>query len=424
MPKVTFAPLLAVLGLAACATPDFAREPFVPAVTRLAKVGDVKRSIDELATPLIASRRNIGMVIGFATEDEEGLYAYGHQDLDGKVPMTVDQVFQTGSISKAFTSLAVAELAREGKLRIDEPVRRFLPAKLAFASPELKNVTFAELASHTSGMPHESYNKELLWGLITYLIDGDNLYRYLDTQMMSDYLASQSYSTPSAKKYAYSNIGYTYLGWVLHQMEPRGFEHLMREKVFAPLGLSHTGLSLRRSPPQLTPGYAGDLPTFVARHREVPPWLFAEGIAGAGAVYSTAGDLLRFAKINAGLIPSPLKPSLDVTRRPIADAEGGKIGMSWFIKTLPDSREPYTYIAGIIGGYTSFVGFDESRKLAVVVLQNSINHEDYVGVELLDRLVGAYRLKHDGVQPKEGPKPKPDGEPLLSRRVETHYSLK
>ncbi len=433
MPKVLRTPsrsragrffLAAMLHLTACAPALVEREPFTPSVTRLATLGDVKTSLDELAGPLIASRRNIGMVVGYATDDEEGVHAYGSKDLEGKVPMTTDAVFQTGSISKAFLSLATAELARQGKLKIDDPVQSYVPPNVPLAAADLGKVTFAELASHTSGMKHEIYNKELLWGLLTYLANGESLYRFLSDDVMTDYLTTLDFSRPEHKRYAYSNIGYTYLGWVLHHIGPHGLDALLRDDVFAPLGMTHTGLSLNRAPPILTPGYAGDLPTFVSRHSPVGPWLFDETIAGAGGVYSTASDLLRFAKINAGLLPSPLKPSLDLTRQPIADAEGGKIAMSWFLKKLPDSGEPYTYIAGIIGGYTSFVGFDESRHLAVVVLQNSINHDDLVGVELLDRLVGAYRLRHDGVKPQESPKPKPDGVPLMARRHETPYSSK
>lgn len=423
-PKTSFAPLLALALVASgCATP-VARERFVPAVTRLATLGDAKKSLDELALPLIETRRNIGMVVGFATADEEGLYAYGSKDLDGKVPMTTDAVFQTGSVSKAFTSLAVVELARQGRISLDQPVGPFVPARVPLASPDLGKVTFAELASHTAGMAHEIYNGELLWGLFTYLANGKSLYRYLHDEQMVEYLTTLNFTKPEQGRYGYSNIGYTYLGWILHQMDPQGFGHLLRENVFGPLGMDHTGISLASSPPALTPGYAGDLPTFVGRHEPVPPWLFDESIAGAGAVYSTAGDLLRFAKINAGLLPSPLKTSLDVTRRPIADAEGGKIAMGWFHKRLPDSGEPYEYIAGIIGGYTSFVGFDESRRLAVIVLQNSINHDDLVGVELLDRLVGAARLRQNGTLPREAPAPRPDGIPLMARLYETAYSSK
>ncbi len=424
MPKASFAPLLAMAVFAVGCAAHVPRERFVPAVTRLATLGDVKKSLDELAVPLIESRRNIGMVVGYATADEEGLYAYGSKDLEGLVPMTTDAVFQTGSISKAFTSLAVAELARKGRIALDQPVGSFVPTSVTLASPDLGKVTFAELASHTAGLAHEIYNGELLWGLLTYLASGDNLYRYLHDEQMVEYLETLSFTKPTSSRYAYSNIGYTYLGWVLHQLDPRGLSHLLQEEVFGPLGMAHSGISLSSSPPALTPGYAGDLPTFVGRHEPVPPWLFDESIAGAGAVYSTASDLLRFAKINAGLLASELKPSLDLTRRPIADAEGGKIAMGWFHKRLPDSGEPYEYIAGIIGGYTSFVGFDESRRLAVIVLQNSINHEDLVGVELLDRLVGAARLRQDGVAPSEAPRPRPDGVPLMARLFETPYSSK
>jgi CubicO group peptidase (beta-lactamase class C family) len=386
----------AVLALSAgCQTVP--REPFEASVQRLVSTGSLQATVDRLAQPLIDRHRNIGMVIAVSTPEDEGLFAYGSQDLEGRVPMTTDALFQTGSVSKSFAALVAAQLDHEGRIDIDAPISRLVPRERRAALRRFGDITPSELASHTAGLPHESYDLDTLWGLITYLTTGRNLYRYSSQATVDDFMRRTSYAKPTKHEYAYSNVGIAFLGWLVGQVDDKGYERTLRDEVLQPLGLAHTGLSLSRDGGRgLTPGYAGDLPTFVARHRPVEPWLFDEAVAAAGGVQSTAADLLEYAKANMGAKPTSLYPAMLATQIPRAPAEGGYIAMGWFLKTLADTRQPYTYIAGIIGGHTSFVGFDSKRKIAVVVLQNSINHDDMIAEMLLDRLIGAAMVAHEG----------------------------
>lgn len=379
--------LLGTALLTGCQT--IPREPHKASVDRLVQSNSIETTVAHLAEPLITARRNIGMVVAVSTPWGEGIYAYGSKDLEGKVPMTTDSVFQVGSVSKAFTAVIAAQLEQEHRLKVDDPVGAYLPTSVK-ATEGMRQVTFAELSSHTSGLPHEAYELDLLWGVITYLVNGENLYRYYSTETLMEFVGKHELERPEKPHYAYSNIGQTYLGWLVGQIGGKGYSQVLREKILDPLGLEHTGLSLPETHGgNLAVGYAGDLPTFVPRHTQVDPWLFDEGISGTGGIYSTASDLLEFAKANIGVRPSPLLPAMEVTHKPRAPAEGGYMGMAWFTKTLPRTHRPYTYIAGIIGGHTSFVGFDKERRIAVVVLQNSINHDDMIAETLLDRLVGA-----------------------------------
>lgn len=378
---------------AGCATTT-ERTSHEVAVQELATANaSVRQIIDELAVPLIKGRRNIGMVVAVTTPAGDIVLPYGSTDLAGKNPMPRGAVFQVGSVSKSFAAILAAELEREHRIALDAPVSKLLPKQLKLASAALGDITLAELATHTSGLPHEAYTLSLLWGVVSYLVSGKNLYRYFDQKVLEDYLSAQSYQRPEQKKYAYSNIGYTYFGWLIGQVDHKGYGNWLREKVIHPLGLSHTGLAtVADGGKDLTPGYSGDLPTFVPRHRPVEPWLFDEGIAGPGGVTSTADDLLTYTKANMGLIATTLYPAMLATHAPRVTTDFGKIGLAWFIKTLPHSAEPFTSCEGIVGGHTSFVGFDREHRIGVVVLQNSINHDDMVGVELLDRLVGARQV--------------------------------
>ncbi len=401
--------MLTLAGSTVSCAARLERQSFDAAVAELLDHGSLRQTVDSLAVPLIASGRNIGMAIAVATPEGDAVFTYGSTEPHGQVPLARDAVFQVGSVTKSFTALLAAQLAREGRVDLNAPIAPLLPPSLSAAAPDLQATTLYQLASHTSGLGHEVYDREMMEGTLTYLFNGSSLYRFVDSGVMIDYVSRLNFNSPRPGTYAYSNLGMVFLGFVLGQVEHRGYAALLSDEVLTPLGLHHTGLSLPGQPGlAFTPGFAGDLPPFLARDTPVDPWLFDEGISGAGGLYSTIDDLLLYAKACAGMTPTPLAAAIAETQKPRAKVDDGLVAMSWFVKELPDSHQPYVYIAGIIGGHTSFVGFDRRRQLAVVVLQNSINHDDLIGVELLDRLVAAADLKaREPRRPATPPEPRP-----------------
>jgi CubicO group peptidase (beta-lactamase class C family) len=94
-----------------------------------------------------------------------------------------------------------------------------------------------------------------------------------------------------------------------------------------------------------------------------------------------------------GILKTPLYSAMKRQQMPRTETGEGHIGLSWYIETLPETKKKFLHIDGIVGGYTSFIGFDQEKNFGVVVLQNSINHDDMIGVTLLDRLVAAHQTK-------------------------------
>jgi hypothetical protein len=125
----------------------------------------------------------------------------------------------------------------------------------------------------------------------------------------------------------------------------------------------------------LADGYSGVVP--------MENWGFGPAFAGAGALRSTARDLLRYLAANMGLVVSPLYPAMTNAHAIRADAlTRSSIGLAWF--TTTGSVEPMIWHDGGTGGYRSFAGFLQSRKLGVAVLANSDYEVDDLGFHLLD----------------------------------------
>jgi len=387
--------LFSLLSLFACGH-DFIepKEEFETASQKLAVNGNLEEVIDSLAYPLIASGRNIGMIVGVTTPQGDIIKTFGHTDRQRKNPMPKDAVFQVGSITKAFATLVTAQFEQEGILSFDDPITKIIPPERIKPGCEMGTVKFGQMPSHTSGMPQEGYTLELLWGVISYLVTGDNLYRFYNSEKFTAWVKEGGFGLGKSRDYAYSNLAMSLLGWTLGNYQDRGWRYHLHEKVLKPIGLTSTDLTLTDADvKKLTPGYAGDLPVFLPRHRQVAPWLLDEGISASGGLHTTAEDLLKFCKAAIGRTKSPLHKAFRRTQEPVTKQPDGEMAYSWFIEQLPQTKQTYYHIAGIIGGHTSWVGYDLERGIGVILLQNSINHDDMISVPLLDRLVGAQMKK-------------------------------
>ncbi len=201
---------------------------------------------------------------------------YGMANLSHGVPFTPDLRSNVGSISKQFTAMAILLLAEEGRLSLDDPIRKHLPELPAVADP----VTIRHVLHHTSGL-REIFNTLLLAGWEA----EDSLARsevrgVLETQPELQF--------PPGSEHLYNNTGYLLLADLVEAVTGEPFDAWMRDHVFAPLGMSSTLVKMRRGQviPESAQGYvgAGEAGGF----REAGD---IEQSYGAGGIYSTPSDL-------------------------------------------------------------------------------------------------------------------------------------
>jgi CubicO group peptidase (beta-lactamase class C family) len=187
-----------------------------------AKVDELFRGMDTTVTPGCAlSVMKDGKIIY-----ERG---YGMADLDHNVPITPSTVFHVASMSKQFTAASIVMLAQEGKLSLDDPVRKYIPELPDFGVP----VTIRELIHHTSGL-RDQWDLLGLWG-----------WRYSrDLITDNDVLAVISRQTelnfPPNTRHLYSNTGYTLLAQIVKRVSGESFRQFTTERIFQPLGMTST----------------------------------------------------------------------------------------------------------------------------------------------------------------------------------------
>jgi CubicO group peptidase (beta-lactamase class C family) len=260
-------------------------------------------------------------------------------------------LFEIGSITKVFTGLLLAETVNEGKARLDDPIAKYLPADLKLA-PAVAAITLEQLATHTSGLPRLPDNMKPADPLDPYAEYG--------AAEMYAFLASYAPAKPVPQPAHYSNLGMGLLGNILERIHGQSYAELVAERITGPLGLTDTVI-------ELDPGQQARFAVPHAGSTAVKPWRIP-GLAGAGALRSTAADLARFAQALMSPGDSPLHAAWALARQPRADMGGEKIGLAVMIGKR-NGALTYWHGGGT-GGFRSYLEFSPDTQRGLVVFFN------------------------------------------------------
>jgi CubicO group peptidase (beta-lactamase class C family) len=279
-------------------------------------------------------------------------------------------VFEIGSVTKVFTAAILAEMAARGQVRIDLPVASFLPEHVRVPRQVRRDITLLDLVTHRSGLPRMPSN--------FFPADVSNPYSDYTMEQLYEFLSQHELEHEIGVRWEYSNLGMGLLGHALALRAGVTYEQLVWERILEPLGMRETGIDMAL--PEGAPIAQGH----GATAQPVPGWEMPT-LAGAGALRSTALDMLDFAAANIHSEGHPLSEVLRTTHevRMPGVAEGLSMCMGWLLNQRHPDR-PILWHNGGTGGFHSFIGLDQQNGRAVVVLTNGIQSIDDIGFHLLD----------------------------------------
>lgn len=368
-------------ALLAQPVPPPAYDPALPPVdvTGLQSVLD-KDLAEALSSGELAPSTGVGVSIGVVEHGVRRIFSYG--------AAKPDSIFEIGSTTKTFTGLMLAQLVAQGKGKLDEPVRELLPPGTV-AKPDGQEITLLDLATRRSGLPRFPTNMRLDVSENPYAeYHAADLYAFLGKNGVAKVKQEGGLA-------AYSDLGFGLLGQALANRVGISYPALLREEIAGPLGLDDTTISL--SPAQklrFIPGTNG------ADHRLAHALEF-DAFAGAGAIRSTAGDMLAY--LEANLHPESLKPvpgfagtltissalSLSHQLQDVDIRPGMRIALAWLYQTNTGNY----WHNGATAGYSSYVFFNPQGDYAGVVLLNAApgvddSFVDRLGQHIIHRLSG------------------------------------
>ena len=315
--------------------------------------------------------QSVGFVVGVIGPEGRRVVAYGHLEKGDPRALNGDTVFEIGSATKVFTSLLLAEMVERGEVALDDPVSKYLPPDVKMPERNGRSITLIDLATHTSGLPPIPTN--MTWK------DPANPYADYSVELLYQFLSTYQLTRDIGSQYAYSNLGGGLLGHVLARRAGMDYETLVRSRICDPLGMNSTRITLSpEMKARLAVGHNQGL-------ESVENWDLPT-LAGAGALRSTANDMLTFLAANLGYVKSPLAPAMAAmskVRRPTGQP-GLEVALGWHIWTT--NGKEIVWHNGGTGGYRSFVGFDPKARIGVVALSNTFTAVgvDDIGRHLLD----------------------------------------
>lgn len=343
-------------------------------VAPLAVADPLDEQVAALAQPVIDSGAAVGLVVGWINADGRGVAGFGRARDDRDDVPDGDTLFEIGSVTKVFTSLLLADMAEQGLVALDQPVRELLPDKAGLLERDGRPIRLVDLATHTSGLLRIPNNMKPA--------DVKNPYADYTVKAMYEYLADRGPRRTPGERFAYSNLGMGLLGHALALRAGKDFESLIIERIAAPLAMHSTRITLsEEDQPRLATGHDADGDAY-------PNWDLPT-LAGAGALRSTADDMLNFLAAQLGICETPLSAAIAATHESRHDANPetlGKIALGWFVQ---GGDSPVLWHNGQTGGYHSFVGFRPEPAAGVVVLTNTgTGVIDALGFKCLDLLAG------------------------------------
>jgi CubicO group peptidase (beta-lactamase class C family) len=299
-----------------------------------------------------------GVSIGLIADGKDYTAGLGVTSITNPLPVTPETIFQIGSTTKTFTATALVLLAQEGKLSLDDHVRKFLPDFKVADENAAAGVTIRHLLNHTSGwigdfFPETGPGDDAISKYVALMVDLPQ-------------------KTPLGAYYSYNNAALVVAGRVIEVITGKTYEAAIREMIFEPLGMSNSFFfSSEVMVHRFAVGHVmQDQEVIVAQ-----PWPIIRGGHPAGGVASDIPDQLRYARFHMGDGTAPggerlLTPeSLKLMQTPTAPTgDGDSIGLTWAIEDIGGVR--FYCHGGTTNGQESDFWIAPEKGVALTVLTN------------------------------------------------------
>lgn len=333
-------------------------------------IADPLAGIDTLMERILKERKGAGFAVAVVNQNKI-IYAkgFGYRDYEQKLPVTPNTLFAIGSCTKAFTSLLIGQLEKEGKLTYDKPVREYLP-ELKFFNNELNNnITLRDMMSHRTGLPRHDYS----W----------YLFNTSSRDSMIQRIQYQEPTAPLRQRWQYNNFMFLAQGVVAEKITGQSWEKNIKEKIFAPLGMTASNVSITELKKSTEPaiGYALYKDSVIKK----ADYYDINAMSPAGSINSSVNEMAKWVMcwINGGkvngkeifpatymkeamssqMVAGSLLPTKERT-----DVFFSNYGFGW---SLASYRGHYRVEhGGNIDGFSASTCFFPSDSIGIIVLTN------------------------------------------------------
>jgi CubicO group peptidase (beta-lactamase class C family) len=304
-------------------------------------------------------------------KDDSVVFAKGYGVLQKGMsqPANEHTRFAIGSTTKAMTSASLAMLVDEGKLKLDDPVTKYIPELQLYDPWVTRELTIRDLLTHRSGLP----GTDLFWASGWNYSQADVIHRLRYIQPTASFRS----------EWQYHNVMYALNGLIIERVSGMPWEQFVKTRIFTPLGMNETEplVSMITGKPNVAVPHA-----LINDSVAVVPIRSTDGVASAGSVWSSVWDMAKWMKfvIDSGRVgnkrliqqktfaelvtPQIEAPMEEYPALQLAKPDFFSYGLGWFIQ---DYRGQEVWMhTGSINGLCAIIGIEPNKKLGVYVLEN------------------------------------------------------
>jgi len=282
--------------------------------------------------------------------------AYGLADLEHPDPLTPASVLETGSLAKQFTAAAMMLLVQDGKLTLDDDIRRYLPEMPDYGT----SITIRHLLTHTSGLREQ-------WSLLALAGDPPGTQVHSLATILDLASRQKGLNFKPGAEFLYTNTNYALSGVIIERVSGRTLQQFTEQRLFQPLGMTHTRWreDFRTVVPGRATAYAPAGEGFLAN-------MPFTNVYGNGGLLTTVGDLLRW---NAFLDkPSDLPGGQDLVtalQTPGRLRDGSPLEYGLGLEITRDHGRRLVSHSGSTGGYKTWLGRYPDQGISIAVMCNN-----------------------------------------------------
>jgi CubicO group peptidase (beta-lactamase class C family) len=278
---------------------------------------------------------------------------YALADRENGIPYGPDTVFTVGSITKQFTAAAILKLETQGKLKVEDPIAKYLPG----VPEDKRGITLHHLLTHTSGLESD--------------FAGD--YEAVERDDYVKRVLASKLRTKPGETYEYANSGYSLLGAIVEIASGKPYESYLRENLFLPAGMNETGYRLPTwDPKRLAVGYRGGerwgKSTEKPWAKDGPYW----ALRANGGILSTVDDLYRWDRALRGdaVLPAKAKEKM-YTRHVREGMQDSWYGYGWALMDAPGAGHLVMHNGGNGIFYADFLRFVDEDLVVILSTNDS-----------------------------------------------------
>ncbi len=349
--------------------------------------------VDDFVRKEMQRQQVPGVAIGIIGKDAViAAKGYGEANVELRVPVTRETIFESGSVGKQFTAVAVMLQVEDGKLGLDDSITKYFPD----APPSWRPITVRNLLTHTSGIPD---------------------YTSQDLDFRRDYtedaLAKVAYGLPlefePGSRWSYSNTGYVLLGILIRKVSGRFYGDVLKDRIFTPLGMKTARIiSEEDIVPNRSAGYR--LVNGQLKNQEWVAPMF--NTTADGSLYLSTNDLIAWDRgLRARAILKPQSWLQIYTPVRLKSGRTYPYGFGWFVDDT--AGKPWYHHGGEWQGFKTYISRYLADGLTIIVLTNLADARPERFVDGIAAIVDPRLAK---LEPST---PIPDHDPAVTERVRT-----